>query len=286
MRSFALGLMAMTLVLLSFNSCKEKGKDKEHRGSHRTITKSDTVLVRENMPPRNEYMVLATLYQQRSAEFRALSYQTFTLAALMLDKDLSDKHVDKHRVVIVDIDETILDNSPYQGKTILENLVYPKSWDEWCSLAKALPLPGAVPFLKYAKANGVSVYYLTNRDERMRAPTLRNLEMAGFPFTDNAHLIMKTTESSKESRRQAIASRNHIALLLGDNLTDFSALFDKQSAARRIALVDSLRYAFGPKFIVLPNAMYGDWEAALYKYDWNQPDSVLSKIRREQLKGF
>jgi 5'-nucleotidase (lipoprotein e(P4) family) len=231
-------------------------------------------------------MVLATLYQQKSAEFRALSYQTFTLASVMLDEDLSDKKIDKHRVVIVDIDETILDNSPYQGKTILENTAYPKFWNEWCSRANALPLPGAVAFLHYAKANGVGVYYLTNRDESLRDPTLRNLVSAGFPFADNAHLIMKTTESSKESRRQAIAARNHVALLLGDNLSDFSSLFEKQSPARRNALVDSLRYAFGPKFIVLPNAMYGDWEAALYKYDWNQPDSVLRKIRLDELKGF
>ena len=265
---------------------EQKNKDKEHRRSRRTITKTDTVKISKNLIARNEYMVLAALYHQKSAEFRAISYQTFTLAALMLDEDLSNKHVDKHRVVIVDIDETVLDNSPYQGKTILENTVYPTSWNEWCSLAKALPLPGAAAFLNYCKANGVGVYYITNREESLRVPTLRNLASAGFPFADNAHLIMKTTESSKESRRQAIAARNHIALLLGDNLSDFSALFDKQSAARRIALVDSLRFVFGPKFIVLPNAMYGDWEAALYKYNWNQPDSLLSKIRHEQLRGF
>lgn len=282
MRSIPLGLITIFIALLSFTSCK----DKEQRKSHKAITKIDTVFVHENLPPRNEYMVLATLYQQKSAEYRALSYQTFTLASIMLDEDLADKRVDKHRVVIVDIDETILDNSPYQGKVILENSAYPKSWNEWCSLAKALPVLGAVAFLNYAKANGVGVYYLTNREESLRGSTLRNLVSAGFPFADDAHLIMKTTESSKEGRRQAIAARNHIALLLGDNLADFSYLFDKQSPARRIALVDSLRYAFGPKFIVLPNAMYGDWEAALYKYDWNQPDSVLSIIRHNQLKGF
>ena len=282
MINIPLGLMTIAIALLSLSGCK----DKEQRKSHEAITKIDTVFVHENLPPRNEYMVLATLYQQKSAEYRALCYQTFTLASVMLDEDLSNKLIDKHRVVIVDIDETILDNSPYQGKAILENSAYPKFWNEWCSLAKALPVPGAVSFLNYAKANGVGVYYVTNRDESLRGSTLRNLISAGFPFADDAHLIMKTTESSKEGRRQAIAARNHIALLLGDNLADFSYLFDKQSPARRIALVDSLRYAFGPKFIVLPNAMYGDWEAAIYKYDWNQPDSVLSIIRHNQLKGF
>jgi len=282
MKNIPVGMITITVALLSFNSCK----DKEHRKSHKRITKIDTVLIRENLPPRNEYMVMATLYQQKAAEYKALSYQTFNLAELMLDKDLADKHIDKHRVVIVDIDETVLDNSPYQGKSILENSAYPKFWNEWCSLAKALPVPGAVTFLNYAKANGVGIYYVTNRDKSLRVPTLRNLASAGFPFADDAHLIMKTTESSKESRRQAIAARNHIALLLGDNLADFSYLFDKQTPARRAALVDSLRYAFGPKFIMLPNAMYGDWEAAFYEYNWNQPDSVLSKIRHDQLKGF
>ena len=282
MKTIPTGLITITIALLSFNSCK----DKEQIKSQKVITKVDTVFIRENLPPRNEYMVLATLYQQKSAEYRALSYQTFNLAALMLDKDLSDKRVDKHRVVIVDIDETVLDNSPYQGKTILENTAYPKFWHQWCSRAKAVPVPGAVKFLTYAKANGVGVYYVTNRDESLRVPTLRNLVSAGFPYADDAHLIMKTTESSKESRRQAISSRKHIALLLGDNLADFSYLFDKQFSDKRMALVDSLRHEFGSKFIVLPNAMYGDWEAALYKYDWNQPDSVLRKIRYDQLKGF
>jgi 5'-nucleotidase (lipoprotein e(P4) family) len=231
-------------------------------------------------------MVSATLYQQKAAEYRALSYQSFNLAALMLDKDLSDKRIDKHRVVIVDIDETVLDNSPFQGKSIIENTSYPKYWNEWCSLAKAMPVPGAATFLNYAKANGVGVYYVTNRDESLRNPTLRNLISAGFPFADDAHLIMKTKESSKEGRRQAIATRNHISLLIGDNLADFSSVFDKQSSERRAALVDSLRYAFGPKFIVLPNAMYGDWEAALYDYDWSKPDSARAMLRLNAIKGF
>jgi len=283
MRTIPLSLITLSIALLSFNSCR----DKENKRSRRTIANtSDTVYIRENNPPRNEYIVSATLYQQKAAEYRALCYQTFNLAALMLDKDLADKRIDKHRVVIVDIDETVLDNSPFQGKSILENTSYPKYWNEWCKLAKASPVPGAVTFLNYAKANGVGVYYVTNRDENLRVPTLSNLVTAGFPFADDAHLIMKTTESSKESRRQAIAARNHIALLLGDNLADFSYLFDKQSPARRTALVDSLRYAFGPKFIVLPNAMYGDWETSLYNYDWNNPDSIRSVIRLNEIKGF
>jgi 5'-nucleotidase (lipoprotein e(P4) family) len=282
MRTILLSLITISIASLSFNSCK----DKEYRKSRKAITKIDTVYIRQNLPPRNEYMVAATLYQQKAAEYRALSYQSFNLAALMLDKDLADKHVDKHRVVIVDIDETVLDNSPFQGKSILENSSYPKHWNEWCTLAKALPVPGAATFLNYAKANGVGVYYVTNRDESLRDPTLRNLLSAGFPFADDAHLIMKTKESSKEIRRQAIAARNHIALLVGDNLADFSYLFDKQSSARRTALVDSLRYAFGPKFIVLPNAMYGDWEAAIYNYDWSGTDSTRAVARRNAIKGF
>ncbi|MFZ4706022.1 MAG: 5'-nucleotidase, lipoprotein e(P4) family [Bacteroidales bacterium] len=282
MRTIESGLITITIILLSFSGCK----DDQHGKSLKTTTKTDTVFIQENLPFKNEYMVSATLYQQKAAEYRALCYQSFNLAALMLDKDLSDKRIDKHRVVIVDIDETVLDNSPFQGKSILENSSYPKFWNEWCSLAKALPVPGASSFLQYAKANGVGVYYITNRDESLRVPTLRNLVSAGFPFADDTHLIMKTKESSKEGRRQAIAARNHIALLIGDNLADFSYLFDKQTTVRRMDIVDSLMYAFGPKFIVLPNAMYGDWEAALYSYDWSKPDSTRALLRLNSIKGF
>src|SRR5205823_9931546 len=63
-------------------------------------------------PAQNTYIEGAALWQQSSGERRALSYQAFALARMMLDRDLrTNRRLTKPRAVIVDLDETILDNS-------------------------------------------------------------------------------------------------------------------------------------------------------------------------------
>jgi 5'-nucleotidase (lipoprotein e(P4) family) len=232
-------------------------------------------------------MTLAVLYQQKSGEWRALSYQAFTLARLVLEKDLADKNINQHRCVVVDIDETVLDNSPYQAECILTQTAYnTQTWNDWCNRRKALPLPGAAEFFHYVKANGVDVYYVTNRKEEVREATLDNLKKAEFPFADDAHLLMPSGESSKEARRLQIMQRNHISLLMGDNLNDFAQVFENKTPAERMQLVDKMYKEFGRKFIVLPNAMYGDWEGAIYNYDWSSNDTVKATQRMQALEGI
>jgi hypothetical protein len=69
------------------------------------------------------------------------------LHVLMLERDLRDDKVNSPRAIIVDIDETLLDNSPHSAKCIENQTSYPDYWEEWCELAIAKPLPGAVEFL-------------------------------------------------------------------------------------------------------------------------------------------
>lgn len=234
----------------------------------------------------NEHMVLGTLYHQQAAEYRALCYQAYNLGKMMLDKDLADKNIEKHRVVILDIDETVLDNSPYQAECILDDISYPVRWDEWCLKAIAQPVPGSLEFLTYAKQNGVDAYYITNRKEHLKEATIKNLKDLGFPNADGEHVIMRTTENSKESRRSVIAEKYHIAILFGDNLNDFTTGFDVNSNKQRMNEVDRIRQEFANRYIVLPNSMYGDWETAIYKMDKKQSDSIKAELRRKALSGF
>ncbi len=167
-------------LIMSLLACKrdvkqpEKDTDSRHR---------QEVAIEEKQPQLyiNEYMVLGTLYHQQSAEYKAACYQAYNLGRLLLDKDLADKNIDKHRVIVVDIDETVLDNSPYQAECILENFNYPVRWDEWCNKASADAIPGALDFLLYARSNGVSVFYITNRKEHLKQVTIQNLVNLGFP---------------------------------------------------------------------------------------------------------
>ncbi|MBN2172671.1 MAG: 5'-nucleotidase, lipoprotein e(P4) family [Bacteroidales bacterium] len=234
----------------------------------------------------NEHLMMAVLYTQTAAEYRALCYQAFNIARLQLDNSLKIMGLMKQQAIVVDIDETVLDNSPYEAKCILDNIFYPAYWDEWMNKSDAKPVPGALDFLKYAESKKIEVYYVTNRKEKYRQQTLNNLQQAGFPFADNEHLMMKTEESSKESRRKKIMETQAIIILIGDNLNDFSDVFEKKTIPERFEMTDELKTEFGKRFIVLPNAMYGDWENAIYNYSYDLSPTEKSGARHEHLQGF
>ncbi len=193
--------------------------------------------------------------------------------------------VPKKPAIVVDIDETILDNTPYQSDCIIEEYSYPEGWDAWMKLANCKALPGALDFVEYAHSLKYEVFYVTNRKEKYRNPTLENLKKLGFPYADDKHLLMRTSTSSKEPRRNSIASNYHIVLFIGDNLGDFSAVFDDIPAGLREKRVDSLRNEFGFKYIVLPNAMYGSWHNALFEEEGLSSNDKI-KYLKNILEGF
>ncbi|MBP7849312.1 MAG: 5'-nucleotidase, lipoprotein e(P4) family [Lentimicrobiaceae bacterium] len=234
----------------------------------------------------NQYMQMAVLFQQQSAEFRALSIQGFSVALEALKEDLMDKSVTRRRAIITDIDETILDNSPYQAECVLSGISYPEGWDEWCLEASAAALPGALAFCQTAIKYGVDVFYVTNRKEHLRDATRQNLLELGFPLKDDEHLIMRTASSDKEARRQEIAAKYHVSLLLGDNLNDFYGSYYHADPRRRAELTDSLSRLFGKRYIVFPNPMYGDWESALYGEQDTLDQDAKMALRNTKLQGF
>ena len=147
-------------------------------------------------------------------------------------------------------------------------------------------MPGALEFLQNAAAQGIKIFYISNRKEKLKEATLSNLVSIGFPDADNDHLLLQTDESSKKARREKIAGNHWIVLLIGDNLNDFSEVFEKKLIPERFELTDSLKSEFGNRFIVLPNAMYGDWESALYNYDYKGSADERADLRRSKLTGF
>jgi 5'-nucleotidase (lipoprotein e(P4) family) len=190
----------------------------------------------------------------------------------------------KPYAVVTDIDETLLDNSPYDASRGIRNLDYDaKTWKQWTAKAQCDTVPGAPSFFKYAASKGVEVYYITNRDEDERAATLKNLQLYGLPNADNNHLLLRQTSSSKESRRIDVLKTHEIVLLCGDNLPDFDALYDNHPSEdnRRVA-TDKLIKEFGSRYIVIPNPSYGDFEGALFKFNNKltpaQKDSIIRSV--------
>jgi len=243
----------------------------------------------------NEYQTGAVLWTQSSAEYRALAYQTFTLARLRFDQAVTNPRSRRASVrsakppaIVVDIDETVMDNSRFQAELILRGVSFTsEAWRAWCDRAEAGAVPGAIEFLNYATRRGAHVFYITNRGPAEKAGTVTNLKKLGFPeVTDDTVMVRaQGTSASKESRRQVVRSRYRIVLLIGDNLNDFADDFSGKSIAERSAEVDRQRSKFGSTFIVLPNPIYGDWEGAIYGNKSNLNDEEKHALRRAALKG-
>jgi len=234
----------------------------------------------------NEHLTMAVLFQQKAAEYNALCYQAFNMAKMRIDNSSKMLGGFKKKAIVVDIDETMLDNSPYEAKMILDSISYPTEWDTWMNSASAKAVPGALEFAKWVETQKIEIYYISNRKEKYRAPTLKNLQELGFPYADNEHLMLKTDESSKKSRREKVQEKANIILLIGDNLNDFTEAFERKTTQERFEITDSLKSKFGTSFIVLPDAMYGDWENALYNYDHSLTPHEKIKIRHQKLIGF
>jgi 5'-nucleotidase (lipoprotein e(P4) family) len=230
-----------------------------------------------------EYLLASTLWMQNAAEVRALTYQAYNIARLRLDHDLKYNTSKKKRAIVVDADETIIDNSPYQARNILKNESYnSKNWHEWILEAQADAVPGAVDFLSYAANRGVEIFYITNRKINGFNATYLNLKNLGFPVKKE-NMMLRTDGNSKKSRRAKVLKDHRIVLLMGDTMSDFDEVFDHKSVDERRKLTDGFRREFGRKFIVLPNPMYGDWEQSLYDYKGPYEQERLRKLR---LKGL
>lgn len=234
--------------------------------------------------PSKDHTILAVNYFQKAAEVRALQYQAFNAAKWQLLESLKNKKKYEKIAVVVDIDETVLDNSPYQARQVFSRDGYPTGWSEWVKEANAIAIPGAVEFMKWADQQGAVLFYVSNRKESDRAATIINLKSVGFPQVVDEKLLLRANESSKETRRKSILKGHTISVLIGDNLADFDAAFDAKSSDERNQTVDQMKDIFGKQFIMLPNSLYGDWEAALYHHKWTWSPSQFDSLRKVELR--
>lgn len=265
-------LYPVLLFVILISSCTNQEKSQGE---------SEGIYEDKNLP-----LLQSTLYHQTAAEMRALAYQAFNIARIQVDERLEDASGKENLAVILDLDETVLDNSPFEAKLILENASYPRYWAEWIMQEDAKAIPGALGFLNYADKNGIELFYVSNRHDSLRKHTITNLKKLGFPQANDDHLLLKTTTSGKEKRREKVAANHNIILLLGDNLNDFSEAFEAGSVDERYAATDSLRNAFGKRFIVLPNAMYGEWEGAAIDYNYGASKKEKLNRKLERLRSF
>jgi 5'-nucleotidase (lipoprotein e(P4) family) len=245
----------------------------------------------------------ATLWMQTAAEYSAAVQGSFNLASAQLERALADPTWDAlppperggqslaglKPAVIVDADETMIDNSPFQARGIRDGEGYSLSrWQAWVKERKARALPGALEFAKRAEALGVTVFFVTNREHPVeREATVDNLRALGFPIAADASNVIlqgdpRAPEHEKATRRQWVGREHRVLLMLGDNLGDFLDGISTGVEQRR-AMVDTYQTWWGERWIMLPNPSYGSWESAARRAcaDATAPDCLRSVLRHD-----
>ena len=246
----------------------------------------------------------AVAWVQTSVEYRAITTQTFRAAADHLDAALKEKHWDAlvpdergnaaiglKPAVVMDVDETVLDNSPYQARLIRDGKEYDEiSWDQWVAEKKAKPLPGVVDFAKAAAEKGVTILYISNRAVHLKEATLANLREAGLPVADDSVFLglgtvlegCEQNGSEKNCRRRLAGQKYRVLMQFGDQIGDFVQV-EANTREGRQALFDEYDDWFGERWWMLPNPTYGSWEPALFNNAWDQPAAARTQAKRDAL---
>ena len=232
----------------------------------------------------------ATLYVQSAAEYRAAAIGIYAAATRALDEALADRtrvgateetndDPAQPPAVIVDVDETVLDNTGFEARVIQAGKTYDAAtWKAWTAEGIATAIPGALEFATYAKSRGVTIFYITNRDEDERPGTLRNLQNLGFPVTSETLLLRQNDVSDKSPRRKQVADRYRVLLVAGDDLNDFA---NARSASwqQRADQIEQRRTWWGTRWFMIPNPMYGSWENAAIGTGGTPEERVQRKIQ-------
>ncbi|KXK01173.1 MAG: Lipoprotein E [Nitrospirae bacterium] len=236
----------------------------------------------------------ALLWMQTSAEYRTLTTLTYRQATAALDLALGDKawtaaleqegnFQDLPPAVVLDLDETVLDNQPFDGRLIKDGTRFTSSrWEEWVNEADARALPGSLEFITEAQRRGIAVFFITNRRAKHEALTRRNLERLGLTLSTEPDAVLSEGEapfdwpSDKSSRRRYLAERYRILLLIGDDLRDF-VVGAQDTPEARMALAQHHRARWGVSWFLIPNPMYGTWETALFPTGSSDNEALAAK---------
>ena len=261
------------------------------------------VVAQQATDPSASDLLNAVLWMQRSVEYKASALTAFALARIRLDQALADPnwtgapreqtgaYQSLPTAVILDIDETILDNSGYQAWMVLKDTTFdPKTWNAYVNTMTSLPIPGALEFARYADSKGVKVFYVTNRTAEEEPATRKNLEKFGFPMGGNTDTMLMTRKqpdwgSAKGTRRAHVARNYRVLLNVGDNFGDFVDEF-RGNEAERLKVLEQHKDRWGREWIMIANPSYGSFESAPFGHDFKLPEGEKRKLKRGALDAW
>ena len=301
----ALSLLALVLALAACKPTSFTAPDAAARPADPGVTRTPA---RPEAPSASapDDNLNAVLWVQRSAEYRANSISLFRAAADHLDVALKEPNWDAlvpaerelsapakglKPAVIMDIDETVLDNSPYQARLVANGTEYDEvTWDQWVAEKKAKPLPGVLEFARAADAKGVTLLYLSNRAVHLKDATIANLRAEGLPVKDDSVFLGLGTHvegceqngSEKLCRRRLAGREYRVLMQFGDQLGDFVEIVANTPEARAALLAEYDDW-FGERWWMLANPTYGSWEPAVFNNAWSEPRDARRRLKREAL---
>ncbi|WP_289297737.1 HAD family acid phosphatase [uncultured Reyranella sp.] len=256
----------------------------------------------QETPPASD-LLLATLWTQRAVEYKANALTVFALARIRLDEALADKSwtaapaeqtgdfANLPPAVVLDVDETLLDNSKYQVWMMRTNQSFStKSWNQFCAAQVSTAIPGAVEFTKYADSKGVKVFYVTNRGAETEKDTRENMQQLGFPMGGNVDTFLMQGErpdwtGAKGTRRAVIAKDYRVLLNIGDNFGDFDDRYRTSEADRVKAFEAGMGY-WGKQWLMLPNPTYGSFDTAPFGHDFKKSRDEQRKAKWDVLESW
>jgi len=256
----------------------------------------------EDGPAPND-LLLGVLWTQRSVEFKATALGAFTLAKIRLDQALADKSWtaapkeqtgafgDLPPAVVLDVDETLLDNSLYQVWMLKNGKTFSgETWSKFVGSQTSTAIPGAVEFAKYAESKGVKVFYITNRDAKDEEATRANMEKLGFPMGGNVDTFLMQRErpdwgGPKGTRRAFVAKDYRILLSIGDNFGDFDDRYRSSEAERQQAFEENAA-RWGREWIMIANPSYGSFDTAPYGHDFKKSQAEQRKAKWDSLQSW
>jgi 5'-nucleotidase (lipoprotein e(P4) family) len=201
---------------------------------------------------------LSLLWSRTSAEHHAAYLQTYRQATERVETEGTRRRKGTW-AVILDIDETVLDNSEFEREQVGKPFDR-QAFTDWCRREESQPLPGAQQFLHRVHELGGRIALVTNREEEVCEQTRNNLRKESLEFDE---VLCSPGTANKNPRFDAVQRGESpstlpaltIVLWMGDNIQDFPDLF--QATMRDAA--DGAFTDFGTRFFVLPNPMYGSW---------------------------
>lgn len=236
----------------------------------------------------------AVLWMQDSAEYEAVAGQVYQRATAALKEAVADPAAwpadtvqgatpaGAPLAVILDIDETVFDNSPadVRGMHADNRKFDPGLWKTWEEQGEPDLVPGAEAFLTQAAASKVTVFYVSNRSQDARLEKLLRDRKLPVAAADVIRLpddcSTGGTSSDKECRRRDVAAKYRVLMLVGDDLGDFAPVKGKSNAERH-ALVAANQARWGRDWHILPNPSYGSWERIYFDQDKDEGDVILRK---------